>query len=158
MQSCGIFLICFHFLISSVSQQGHRERVLVNHSVKILGFTGAQQLRCNALLCPMDEEQCSLIIGLFAQQTQQEKTQVDLLKVTAVQFHQRWLISYYANGTKWYTTREGYEIDVSSYFAARYRWRLLRQDKVNFLSVPLKNAILVAECLQFMWTSYWLQV
>lgn len=69
MQSCGIFLICFHFLISSVSQQGHRERVLVNHSVKILGFTGAQQLRCNALPCPMDEEQCSLITGLFAQQT-----------------------------------------------------------------------------------------
>lgn len=25
MQSCGIFLICFHFLISSVHQQGHRE-------------------------------------------------------------------------------------------------------------------------------------
>lgn len=31
MRSCGIFLICFHFLISSVYQQGHRTRAPVNH-------------------------------------------------------------------------------------------------------------------------------
>lgn len=49
-RSCGIFLICFHFLISSVYQQGHRKRVPVNHvepefdgGAELRGLTGADQ-------------------------------------------------------------------------------------------------------------------
>lgn len=49
-RSCGIFLICFHFLISSVYQQGHGKRAPVNHveqefdcGAELRVLTGADQ-------------------------------------------------------------------------------------------------------------------
>lgn len=41
MCSCGIFLICFHFLISSVYQQGQGKRAPVNHATAPQSRAGA---------------------------------------------------------------------------------------------------------------------